>query len=1095
MDTPPKEMARAEVAPVRQLSSDSNTKTKFPTAVTQNVRDLLSLQVSCAKAFVLLLLVACAAVASAAAFKRTSKYISDNFDSKFQAYVTSVAEVSQFRMEDDFSSMDNMALALTSYASASEATWPYVTMPAFEVQASTLRGRLNSEWVSLVTLVEEDDRQAWEDYSVEEQKWISESLEYADEEDFGNSIVPYIFRIDKETGESYRDNVEPNGFYAPIWQITPPSDAYDQVNFNSFDTKDFALLFSTMLTTGQSTLAGFKTDSELSSPVSLAATPIYSSYVNGNQTMVALLLSNSRWISRFEGILPEGVSGVVLVVTHSCAAQDDEQHTFVLDGPTVDYLGKGDLHAASWRSSLLTMDTPAFRTMENCSYTLNFYQSSEYDDAFSSKTPTVYTILVILVFIITTMFFLWYDCIVDRKQDKVKSTAAKTSAIVDSFFPKHIRERMLDEEAKGGDKEATAAAISRLMDNDLLATKPIADLFPHATVMFADLVGFTKWSSTRDPPQVFTLLESLYNNFDVIARKRRVFKVETIGDCYVAAAGVPDARDDHAIVMTRFARDCLDKMYDVLERLEIAMGPDTAELAMRFGLHSGPVTGGVLRGEKSRFQLFGDTVNTAAKIESTGKKNMIHLSKETAALLQASDKGSWVKARDDLVVLKGKGEVQTYWLVAGATPSGAVSIESTPPSAAGGASTGEAVRRSSISSVGSGRSSFSGSSAGQGTPKKQGRLIAWSVDVLSRCLKNIVAQRGVGEDIERFGVQRFPGQTILEEVQDVIRLPHEPRNYLKPPNEVDLGREVMSQLEEFVTEISNSYQPHAFHNFQHASHMTQSLTKLLTQVVTPEGIEFNEETQEYVLGITSDPLTQFALTFAALIHDADHPGVTNQQLVLEGSELADKYKNKSCAEQNSFEVAWDCLMENRFAALRACIYSSQEELDKFRRIVVNSVMATDVLDKSLNQARKKRFITAFKNSDSHLQSDNDKKATVVIEYLMQISDVAHTMQHWHVFRKWNERLFEETYHAFLSGRSPEDPSINWYENELTFFDYVIIPMAKMVKDCGIFGSTGDECMNYAKTNRNEWEKKGRMLVEDYKQNVLDTIEMETAMES
>jgi class 3 adenylate cyclase len=83
--------------------------------------------------------------------------------------------------------------------------------------------------------------------------------------------------------------------------------------------------------------------------------------------------------------------------------------------------------------------------------------------------------------------------------------------------------------------------------------KPIADLFPN-TIMFAD-VGFTAWSSSKEPSQVFTLLETIYQAFDEIARRRRVFKVETIGDCYVAVWDCLTPRKDHAVVMARFARD------------------------------------------------------------------------------------------------------------------------------------------------------------------------------------------------------------------------------------------------------------------------------------------------------------------------------------------------------------------------------------------------------------------------------------------------------------------------------------------------------------------------------------------------------------
>ena len=124
--------------------------------------------------------------------------------------------------------------------------------------------------------------------------------------------------------------------------------------------------------------------------------------------------------------------------------------------------------------------------------------------------------------------------------------------------------------------------------------------------------------------------------------------------------GLPDPRDDHAIVMARFAKDCLYKMNYLTKQLEVALGPDTGDLSMRIGLHSGPVTAGVLRGDKSRFQLFGDTVNTAAKIEGSGERNRIHISSETADLLTKAGKGHWLTKRQDKVQTKGKGTIQTF---------------------------------------------------------------------------------------------------------------------------------------------------------------------------------------------------------------------------------------------------------------------------------------------------------------------------------------------------------------------------------------------------------------------------------------------------
>lgn len=78
------------------------------------------------------------------------------------------------------------------------------------------------------------------------------------------------------------------------------------------------------------------------------------------------------------------------------------------------------------------------------------------------------------------------------------------------------------------------------------------------------------------------------------------------------------------------------------------------------------------------------------------------------------------------------------------------------------------------------------------------------------------------------------------------------------------------------------------------------------------------------------------------------------------------------------------------------------------------------------------------------------------------------MQHWHIYRKWNKRLFQELYLAYSQGRVERDPSEFWYQGEIGFFDNYIIPLAKKLKDCNVFGVSSDECLNYALQNRNEW---------------------------
>jgi 3'5'-cyclic nucleotide phosphodiesterase len=292
--------------------------------------------------------------------------------------------------------------------------------------------------------------------------------------------------------------------------------------------------------------------------------------------------------------------------------------------------------------------------------------------------------------------------------------------------------------------------------------------------------------------------------------------------------------------------------------------------------------------------------------------------------------------------------------------------------------------------------------------------------------------------------------------------------------------------------------------FSQASHVTMSINKLLNRIVAPRidpDVCSDAEQQaaflhDHTCGITSDPLTQFAVVLSGLIHDLDHPGVSNGQLIKEDPKMAIRYKEKSVAEQNSVDLAWDLLMLNEYDELRTAIFSTETELRRFRNLLVNSIIATDIFDKELGALRKNRWNKAFYETTPEDSSHEVKsrKATIVIEHLIQASDVAHTMQHWHVYQKWNQRLFDEMMMAYRDGRSDKDPSLGWYQGELWFFDNYVIPLTKKLKDCGVFGVSSDEYLNYALHNRDEWEAKGQEIVQQYKEEFEEKQVQEKSMQ-
>jgi class 3 adenylate cyclase len=184
----------------------------------------------------------------------------------------------------------------------------------------------------------------------------------------------------------------------------------------------------------------------------------------------------------------------------------------------------------------------------------------------------------------------------------------------------------------------------------------IADGFAEVTVLFADIVGFTELSQRMPPADLVRVLNEVFSRFDELAEKHGLEKIKTIGDAYMVAAGLPVPRADHAVAATKMALE----MGDALERVNQAQG---TSLEVRIGLNSGPVVAGVIGKKKFIYDLWGDTVNTASRMESHGVKGAVHVSEETAKYL---GEGFVLEDRGTIPV-KGKGEMRTY-LVRSAPP-------------------------------------------------------------------------------------------------------------------------------------------------------------------------------------------------------------------------------------------------------------------------------------------------------------------------------------------------------------------------------------------------------------------------------------------
>jgi class 3 adenylate cyclase len=181
----------------------------------------------------------------------------------------------------------------------------------------------------------------------------------------------------------------------------------------------------------------------------------------------------------------------------------------------------------------------------------------------------------------------------------------------------------------------------------------IADAFADVTVLFADLVGFTVMSGEIPAAEVVDLLNGLFTRFDEAAGELGIEKIKTIGDCYMAVCGLPRPCADHAERMARMAL----RMAAATRQYGVERGKN---LQIRIGLHSGPVVAGVIGARKFIYDLWGDTVNLASRMESTGVPGQIQV---TRIVYERLKPGFEFESRGAIAV-KGKGEIET-WLLHG----------------------------------------------------------------------------------------------------------------------------------------------------------------------------------------------------------------------------------------------------------------------------------------------------------------------------------------------------------------------------------------------------------------------------------------------
>jgi adenylate cyclase len=190
-----------------------------------------------------------------------------------------------------------------------------------------------------------------------------------------------------------------------------------------------------------------------------------------------------------------------------------------------------------------------------------------------------------------------------------------------------------------------------IANRKLAGESPIADSYAQASLLFADVVGFTPLSSRFSSTEVVTMLNELYERFDAVVARHGLEKIKTIGDCYMVAGGLPTPDPNHLKRLTSAAMEMQAEAGKVRT-------PDGKPLSLRIGMHAGPVTAGVIGRAKFAFDVWGDTVNTASRLEAVGSADRITVSDEVRIALG----NAYAFSGPDVIEVKGKGLTRVWTL-------------------------------------------------------------------------------------------------------------------------------------------------------------------------------------------------------------------------------------------------------------------------------------------------------------------------------------------------------------------------------------------------------------------------------------------------
>lgn len=422
----------------------------------------------------------------------TSHSERNGFQSTFDSYSHLIEDKVQTNARGRLEAIGALAASIQAYALNTDSKWPFVTMPFFEDRVTSMQSVLDAYGILLFPIVKDENRTAWEEYSVNHSDWVNtsfavqedyfgtndqefldepgetwfdvlwgEGYEHPDNPDFTNGISNQIFRTSQnQTGNRPLQIYEKSQWYFPQWQVAPISWYYQStINSNYGQWDDFYNSTVISMETGHAVLGMAWTDSNAPGYISTMLYPIFDHFPYqhriddiDNREVVAFIGADIFWEDYLKEILPDDGKGIYVVIENTLG----QIFTYRLDGEKVTFVGDGAKHDKEYDDWAHTTQF-GIHLHQNVSnefyvgaplhdefiqYTLHIYPSDELKKEFVTVRPIIYTVIATLIFMCTSAVFVTYESTVERRQKLVMTTAIKSDAIVSSLFPQRVKERL-----------------------------------------------------------------------------------------------------------------------------------------------------------------------------------------------------------------------------------------------------------------------------------------------------------------------------------------------------------------------------------------------------------------------------------------------------------------------------------------------------------------------------------------------------------------------------------------------------------------------------------------------------------------------------